>query len=113
MIGYLIDLALANELPDRDIAPLLTQVEADPADPAFAAPSKPIGPGLFRCRSAASGGRDVMANDLRRRGMAARGALTGATPDTGDQHDQAASQCRRDRRLRRRMRHSGHPLRCG
>ena len=44
MVGYLIDLALANALPGRDIASLLTQVEVDPADPAFAAPTKPIGP---------------------------------------------------------------------
>jgi carbamate kinase len=44
MIGYLLDLALANALPDRDIATLLTQVEVDPADPAFSAPTKPIGP---------------------------------------------------------------------
>ncbi|HXZ01826.1 MAG TPA: carbamate kinase [Stellaceae bacterium] len=44
MIGYLIELALAGELPGRDLATLLTQVEVDPADPAFAAPSKPIGP---------------------------------------------------------------------
>jgi carbamate kinase len=43
MIGYLIEQALADELPDRDIATLLTQVEVDPADPAFAAPTKPIG----------------------------------------------------------------------
>jgi carbamate kinase len=44
MIGYLIDLALANALPDRDIATLLNQVEVDPGDPAFSAASKPIGP---------------------------------------------------------------------
>jgi carbamate kinase len=44
MIGYLIDVALANALPDREIATLLTQVEVDREDPAFAAPSKPIGP---------------------------------------------------------------------
>lgn len=44
MIGYLIEQALASELPGRDIATLLTQVEVDPADPAFATPSKPIGP---------------------------------------------------------------------
>jgi carbamate kinase len=47
MIGYLIEQALAEELPDREIATLLTQVEVDPSDPAFAAPSKPIGP-LYR-----------------------------------------------------------------
>ena len=44
MIGYLIEQALANELPGREIATLLTQVEIDGADPAFAQPSKPIGP---------------------------------------------------------------------
>ena len=44
MIGYLIEQALGAELPDREIATLLTQVEIDPNDPAFAIPSKPIGP---------------------------------------------------------------------
>ena len=44
MIGYLIDLALVNALPERDVATLLTQVEVDPDDPAFATPTKPIGP---------------------------------------------------------------------
>lgn len=44
MIGYLIEQALASELPGRDIATLLTQVEVDPSDPAFGRPTKPIGP---------------------------------------------------------------------
>jgi len=44
MIGYLIERELTAELPEREIATLLTQVEVDAADPAFAAPSKPIGP---------------------------------------------------------------------
>ncbi len=44
MIGYLLDLPLGNAPPDRDIATLLTQVEVEPDDPAFGAPSKPIGP---------------------------------------------------------------------
>ena len=44
MIGYLVDLALGDALPDRDIATLLTQVEVAPDDPAFCAPSKPVGP---------------------------------------------------------------------
>jgi carbamate kinase len=44
MIGYLINLALANALPGREVATLLTQVEVDRDDPAFAAPDKPIGP---------------------------------------------------------------------
>jgi carbamate kinase len=44
LIGYQIELALAERLPDRDIATLLTQVEVDVEDPAFVRPSKPIGP---------------------------------------------------------------------
>jgi carbamate kinase len=45
MIGYLIEQELRNELGnDALIATLLTQIEIDPKDPAFKAPSKPIGP---------------------------------------------------------------------
>ncbi len=44
MIGYMIETALRNELPGRDVAGLLTQIAVDPGDPAFQAPGKPIGP---------------------------------------------------------------------
>lgn len=45
MIGYLIEQELMNLLPaDRRSATLLTQIEVDPNDPAFRAPTKPIGP---------------------------------------------------------------------
>jgi carbamate kinase len=44
MIGYLIEQALGNRLPDRWVTALLTRTEVDPADPAFLNPSKPIGP---------------------------------------------------------------------
>jgi carbamate kinase len=44
-IGYLLEQELANALPaGTEIATLLTRIEVDPADPAFAAPAKPIGP---------------------------------------------------------------------
>jgi carbamate kinase len=44
-IGYLIEQELLNRLPPRrHCAALLTQIEVDPADPAFLAPTKPIGP---------------------------------------------------------------------
>jgi carbamate kinase len=43
MIGYWIERELANLLPDRAIAALLTQVEVDANDPAFASPTKPVG----------------------------------------------------------------------
>lgn len=47
-IGYQVGQTLANELRhrgiSRQIATVVTQVEVDPADPAFSAPTKPIGP---------------------------------------------------------------------
>ena len=45
MIGYLIEQELGNLLAEgTPIATLLTQVRVDAKDPAFAAPTKPIGP---------------------------------------------------------------------
>ena len=45
MIGYLIQQELGNELPfEKRLASLLTLIEVDGEDPAFADPTKPIGP---------------------------------------------------------------------
>jgi carbamate kinase len=45
MIGYLVEQELANALPeDTRLATLLTRIEVDRHDPAFARPEKPIGP---------------------------------------------------------------------
>ena len=45
MIGYLLEQELGNELPaQRPLATLLTMIEVDAGDPAFADPTKPIGP---------------------------------------------------------------------
>jgi carbamate kinase len=44
LIGYLIEQELAPLLPGRELATLVTLVEVDADDPAFAAPSKPVGP---------------------------------------------------------------------
>jgi carbamate kinase len=45
MIGYMIEQELGNVLPEEvPFATILTQVEVDPADPAFLNPTKPIGP---------------------------------------------------------------------
>jgi carbamate kinase len=53
MIGYLIEQELGNRLPfDKPLATLLTMIEVDPADPAFADPTKPIGP-IYSERDAA------------------------------------------------------------
>jgi carbamate kinase len=44
MLGYMIEQELGNLVPfERPFATMLTMVEVDPADPAFANPSKPIG----------------------------------------------------------------------
>jgi carbamate kinase len=49
MIGYMIEQELGNVLPEEvPFATILTQVEVDPADPAFQSPSKPIGPQYSR-----------------------------------------------------------------
>jgi carbamate kinase len=45
MIGYMIEQELGNLLPfEQPFATILSMVEVDPDDPAFAHPSKPIGP---------------------------------------------------------------------
>ncbi len=45
MIGYIVEQELGNRLPfDKPLATLLTMIEVDPDDPAFAKPTKPIGP---------------------------------------------------------------------
>jgi carbamate kinase len=43
MIGYLLEQQLANALPERRVASLLTEVVVDALDPAFRYPAKPIG----------------------------------------------------------------------
>ena len=48
MVGYMLDLALHNALPDRDVVTVITEVVVDAQDPAFEAPSKPIGPAHAR-----------------------------------------------------------------
>jgi carbamate kinase len=58
MIGYLVQQELRNRLPeDQVLSTLLTMIEVDPKDPAFADPSKPIGP-IYSAEGAAELGRD-------------------------------------------------------
>lgn len=52
MIGYMIEQELGNILPEQvPFATILTQVQVDPADPAFQHPSKPIGPQYTRAEA--------------------------------------------------------------
>ncbi len=65
MIGYLLDQELVNTLGTRDVATLLTQVIVDRDDPAFADPTKFIGPVYDRAtagRIAAERGWQVRAD---------------------------------------------------
>jgi carbamate kinase len=58
MIGYLIEQELMNALPDgARCATLLSRVEVDPEDPAFAEPSKPIGP-VYSAEAGAKAAKD-------------------------------------------------------
>lgn len=43
-LGYLLAREIGGALPGRDVATVLTQVDVDPDDPAFADPTKPVGP---------------------------------------------------------------------
>ncbi len=52
MIGYLLEQELGNLLPPgRSMATILTRIEVDPGDAAFARPSKPIGPVYTRAEA--------------------------------------------------------------
>jgi len=44
MIGHLLELALRNALPDRDVVSILTEVVVSADDPSFGSPTEPIGP---------------------------------------------------------------------
>lgn len=70
MIGYMLDQAVGNELPTRDVATLLTRVIVDPDDPAFDRPTKPVGLNCdeqtaVRLAAAAGGARPRVAGGLR------------------------------------------------
>ena len=56
MIGYLLAQELRNQLPGRSVASILTQVEVDERDPAFGAPTKPVGPVYTRAQAEALAG---------------------------------------------------------
>jgi carbamate kinase len=56
MIGYLIEQELDNVLPpDKPVASLLTRVQVDRRDPAFANPTKFVGPAYDRAKADAIG----------------------------------------------------------
>ncbi|MFN8161951.1 MAG: carbamate kinase [Solirubrobacterales bacterium] len=44
MIGYMLEVALRNALPGRELITVLTEVVVNPEDAAFERPTKPVGP---------------------------------------------------------------------
>src|SRR5437764_11319415 len=56
MVGYLFQQALANRIRDREIVSVLTQVVVDPDDPAFATPTKLVGPPMAEIDATRLGG---------------------------------------------------------
>ena len=106
MIGYMLEQELGNELPfERHLATLLTMIEVDADDPAFAHPTKPIGP-LYDAAEAARLEREkgwaFMAD-----GDSMRRAVPSPAPQADLRHrrDPDAARPGRDRDLRGRRRH--------
>ena len=105
MIGYVLEQELENRLPGRNVVTVLTQVVVDPADPAFSAPSKPIG-AIYseeqaRKLAAELGWSIAPDNDA----LPARRPLAPAAADRRDRRDPDARRLRRARRLLGRRRH--------
>lgn len=71
-MGYMLERAIVNELRkrsiDREVVTLLTQIIVDREDPAFAKPTKPIGPfyNSFRARQLKKENRWMMKEDAGR-----------------------------------------------
>ena len=81
MIGYVLE-QQARQRPARPAAAtLLTQVEVDPRDHAFAQPTKPIGPVYTGGRSRAHRPREGLDHGARRPRLAAPRRLAGAARD--------------------------------
>ena len=105
MIGYLIEQELGNLLPaEVPFATILTMIEVDADDPAFADPTKFVGP-IYDDAAA-----DALAAEkgwvFKRDGEQAspRRPVAGAEADLRDPADPLAARARRARHLRRRRR---------
>ncbi|HUZ84314.1 MAG TPA: carbamate kinase [Gaiellales bacterium] len=78
MIGYMLQQALQNALPSREVATVLTQVVVDRYDPAFRLPTRPIGPSYER--AAAEPLRDIQGWTIAAEGDRARRLVPSPQP---------------------------------
>ncbi len=107
MIGYLIEQELGNLLPPEvPFATLLTMIEVDTDDPAFADPTKFVGPDLRRrARPNALAAEKGWVFKRDGEHLPAGGAVAGAQADLRDPADPLAAGAGRAGDLRRRRRH--------
>lgn len=77
MIGYMLQQALKNSLPQREVSVLLTQVEVDAADPAFSNPTSTSARSTAKPGKNATG-RERLGVQGRRQLLPPRGALSAA-----------------------------------
>ena len=106
MIGYLVEQEVGNLLPiERPLATLLTMVEVDPDDPAFADPTKFVGPIYDEADGEGARRREGLGRQARRAALAAGRAVAAAEADLRDPADALAPRAGRGRHLRRRRRH--------
>ncbi len=102
MIGYLVEQEVGNLLPEeRPLATLLTMVEVDPDDPAFADPTKFVGPIYDEAAGAGPRRREGLGGQARRAVLAARRPVAPAEADLRDPADALAARAGRGRHLRR------------
>ena len=106
MIGYLIEQELGNRLPfEKPLASLLTMIEVDPDDPAFARPDEADRPALHRGGGREARGRPRLGLQARRRQHAARRAVTEAAAHLRASPDPVDARPRLRRDLRGWRRH--------
>ena len=109
MIGYVLEQELGNVLPTEvPLATVLTMVEVDPADPAFADPTKFVGPVYAKAQADRLAAREGLGVQAGRRALAPRRAVAGAEAHLRDPADPVAARPRRRGDLRRRRRRPDH-----
>ncbi len=109
MIGYMIEQELGNLLPfDRPFASILTMVEVDPDDPAFADPTKFIGPVYEKAEAESLAAEKGWA--IKPDGAKWRRVVASPLPneDLRDPADHLAAREGRGRRVHGRRRHPDH-----
>ncbi len=110
-MGFMLEKAIVNELRrrsiDKEVASLVTQVVVDREDPAFAKPTKPVGPFYSKFRGRAAGPREEVDDGRGRRPRLPQGRPLAQAHRRRPQgcHPRA----RRSRPHRHRRRRRGHP----